>query len=99
MAGEPREIAIPRPAATILLVRDAPFEVLMVRRHAGQTFSSALVFPGGTVDESDWSDAWLDLATGGEALDPAERALRIAAFRETFARSLRRVAARSGSTI
>ena len=84
MAGEPREIAIPRPAATILLVRDAPFEVLMVRRHAGQTFSSALVFPGGTVDESDWSDAWLDLATGGEALDPAERALRIAAFRETF---------------
>lgn len=84
MAERSREIAIPRSAATILLVRDAPFEVLMVRRHAAQTFSSALVFPGGTVDESDRSDAWLELVTGGESLDVTERALRIAAFRETF---------------
>ncbi|MBJ7375300.1 NUDIX hydrolase [Sphingobium sp.] len=84
MADGPRDIAIARPAATILLVRDAPFEVLMVRRHPEQTFSSALVFPGGTVDESDRADDWLDLVTGGEALDSGERALRIAALRETF---------------
>lgn len=74
----------PRPAATILLVRDDPFEVLMVRRHKDQSFSSALVFPGGTVDQSDASEDWLPLlADAGDFSDRA-RALRIAAFRETF---------------
>src|SRR5215203_1183767 len=77
-------ILTPRPAATALLLRDDPFEVLMIRRHPEQYFASALVFPGGTVDESDRSDDWLPHVAGGAALSVEERALRIAAFRETF---------------
>lgn len=79
-----RQPVEPRPAATILLVRDDPLEVLMIRRHAQQYFSSALVFPGGMVDESDRAADWLGLVEDAEALDPESRALRIAGFRETF---------------
>lgn len=43
----------PRPAATVLLLRDDPFEVLMVRRRRGGSFSNALVFPGGKVENED----------------------------------------------
>jgi len=75
---------VPRPAATILLLRDDPLEVLMIRRHQKQFFGSALVFPGGVVQESDYSDDWLPLVEDSEGLDPEERALRIAGFRETF---------------
>lgn len=83
--GQEKRAAVAiRPAATILLVRDDPFEVLMVRRHEKQFFSSALVFPGGLVDDSDRSDAWLDLIEDADDLDPEARALRIAGFRETF---------------
>src|SRR3569832_1395153 len=42
-----------RPAATVLLLRDAPegFEVLMTRRSASASFApGAFVFPGGVVD-------------------------------------------------
>lgn len=48
--------ATPLPAATILLVRDAPdgLEVFMVKRHHQVDFvSGALVFPGGKVDKTD----------------------------------------------
>ncbi|MDO7836379.1 NUDIX hydrolase [Sphingobium sp. HBC34] len=76
--------AHPRPSATILLVREAPFEVLMVSRHSDQDFSSALVFPGGIVDASDSSDDWMPHIIGAERYSTTERALRIAAFRETF---------------
>ncbi|MET0361482.1 MAG: NUDIX hydrolase [Sphingobium sp.] len=75
---------VPRPAATILLVRDDPFEVLMVRRHKDQFFSSALVFPGGLVDAGDRSADWLALIDDADGLDEDARALRIAGFRETF---------------
>lgn len=81
---EPGSIAIPRAAATILVLRDDPFEVLMVRRHGNGPFASALVFPGGLVDPADYDDAWLPLLDGAEGLDAEERALAIAAFRETF---------------
>src|SRR5437764_15231063 len=45
----------PRPAATVLLVRDGdPWELLMVRRPGGADFApGAYVFPGGTVHEDD----------------------------------------------
>jgi 8-oxo-dGTP pyrophosphatase MutT (NUDIX family) len=76
--------ATPLPAATVLLVRDAPLEVLMVRRGAKATFSSALVFPGGVVDPHDASDEWLPHVTGAESLEVAERSFRIAACRELF---------------
>jgi 8-oxo-dGTP pyrophosphatase MutT (NUDIX family) len=73
-----------REAATVLLVRDAPFEVLMVERHAEAHYAAALVFPGGTVDADDASPDWLPHVTGAEGLSEGERALRIAAYRETF---------------
>jgi 8-oxo-dGTP pyrophosphatase MutT (NUDIX family) len=76
----------PRLSATVLLVRDDPFAVLMVRRGVRREdqFSSALVFPGGVVDPEDRAAAWLDHAEGAEGLSAEERALRIAAARETF---------------
>src|SRR5690554_2708732 len=80
-AASPAE---PRLAATLMLVRDDPFEVLMVRRHAKAVFGSALVFPGGTVDSDDYEDDWLELSDGAGGLDSVERALRIAGIRETF---------------
>jgi hypothetical protein len=77
-------VATPVPAASVLLVRDAPLEVLLVRRSAGAVFSSALVFPGGVVDSHDASEEWLPHVTGAELLETAERSFRIAACRELF---------------
>lgn len=74
----------PLHAATVLLLRDDPFEMLMVRRRQGGTFSNALVFPGGVRDASDLDAAWLPHLAGAEGLDSDARALRIAALRETF---------------
>ena len=76
--------AIPVPAATILLLRDDPFEVLMIRRHEKQFFSSALVFPGGLVHEDDKSEDWLSLMVAPEHISADERALYIAGFRELY---------------
>jgi 8-oxo-dGTP pyrophosphatase MutT (NUDIX family) len=76
-----------RDAATLLVVRDDPFEVLMLRRHAGATFPSAVVFPGGVVEPDDHAEHWRERTTGGDDLDPEERALRIAAVRETWEES------------
>ena len=76
--------ADPRPAATVLLLRDDPFEVLMVRRRRGGTFSDALVFPGGVIDPSDADDAWLPHIAGDSGLGPEARSARIGGVRETF---------------
>lgn len=84
MSEPRRELAVPRPAATMLLVRDDPFEVLMVRRNDRGQFASALVFPGGVVEEGDRDPAWLDHVDGAAGMDAEERALRIAGIRETF---------------
>lgn len=81
---ETASVAVTRLAATILVLRDDPFEVLMVRRHGSGQFASALVFPGGVVDPADRSDAWLPLIDDVGDFDANERVLRIAAFRETF---------------
>jgi 8-oxo-dGTP pyrophosphatase MutT (NUDIX family) len=72
--------AEPLPAATIILVREAPnLEVLMVRRHAGLAFgASAWVFPGGKVTAEDSEPGWSALLGAEPA--PAQ----IAAVRETF---------------
>jgi 8-oxo-dGTP pyrophosphatase MutT (NUDIX family) len=84
--------APPRPAATVLAVRDAAdgFEVLMVRRNLRSDFvGGAYVFPGGAVDPTDADlarvvgpddaalSAQLGLAGGG-------RAYFVAALRELF---------------
>ncbi|MDR3389648.1 MAG: NUDIX domain-containing protein [Rudaea sp.] len=81
---EQRAPGVPRPAATILVLRDDPFEVLMVRRHNNGQFASALVFPGGLVSPSDHDETWAPLLDGAQGLESEERALAIAAFRETF---------------
>jgi recombination protein RecT len=51
-----REPAVPRPAATVLLLRDGSqgLEVLMTRRSASASFApGAYVFPGGGIDPAD----------------------------------------------
>lgn len=77
------------PAATILLLRDAPaFEVLMIERHADISFAGgALVFPGGKIEASDQDPAWARHADGYAEVDAVERGPRIAAIREAFEES------------
>jgi len=83
-----KEITTPRPASTVLLVRDSAegMEVFMVVRHHQIDFASgALVFPGGSIDKEDFAIA-ADLARcgGDHGLDEKARAFRVAAVRETF---------------
>ena len=89
----------PRPASTILLLRDSAatvdgksrdeIEVFMMVRHYEIDFNSgALVFPGGSVDKGDQEIiARPELYSGGEGLDAAALSFRIAAIRETFEES------------
>jgi 8-oxo-dGTP pyrophosphatase MutT (NUDIX family) len=85
MTTPPTTAPVPsRLAATLILLRDDPLRVLMVRRHPQAFFPSALVFPGGAVDASDHENDWLEHLDGHEALEPRQRALRIAACRETW---------------
>ena len=74
------------PAATILLLRDAPaLEVLMIERHAAIGFAGgALAFPGGKIEPGDAAPAWADHCEGFHALPPEQRSPRIAAIREAF---------------
>ncbi len=78
----------PRPAATVLLLRDGAdgMEVFMQVRHDAIEFASgALVFPGGRVDPGDHQVAERpELCPGPEGLDAMAMALRVAALRETF---------------
>jgi 8-oxo-dGTP pyrophosphatase MutT (NUDIX family) len=80
--------ATARPAATIMLLRDGPagIEVFMVVRHHAIDFASgALVFPGGRVEETDHELAAneADCPNPG-GLDTEALAFRVAAIRETF---------------
>jgi 8-oxo-dGTP pyrophosphatase MutT (NUDIX family) len=77
-------VAQPRLAATVILVRDSPFEVLMVKRNERGPFASAFVFPGGVVDQEDYAAEWSPHVQTAADLNPDERALRICAFRETW---------------
>jgi 8-oxo-dGTP pyrophosphatase MutT (NUDIX family) len=67
-----------------LLLRDDPFEVLMVRRSSRGTFASSLVFPGGAIEADDASPEWEPLVEDFAAFDAEERARRIGAIRETW---------------
>lgn len=79
MAGEMLTDVTPLPAASAIILRDEPFEVLMLRRHEKSSFvPNAWVFPGGIAEESD-----TELARklgDGSLLD----AMRVTAIRETF---------------
>ncbi|HSP35313.1 MAG TPA: NUDIX hydrolase [Thermoanaerobaculia bacterium] len=49
------------PAASVILLRDAPLEVLMILRHAKSSFvPDAWVFPGGATDDGDRADSTLN---------------------------------------
>jgi 8-oxo-dGTP pyrophosphatase MutT (NUDIX family) len=104
------EIVNPRPASTILLLRDSAartadgksrdeIEVFMMVRHYEIDFNSgALVFPGGSVDKGDREIIERsELYSGGEGLDTAALSFRIAAIRETFEESGILLARLSGS--
>jgi 8-oxo-dGTP pyrophosphatase MutT (NUDIX family) len=86
------EVVVPRPASTILLLRDSTereIEVFMMVRHHEIDFNSgALVFPGGSVEKGD-QEIIADpaLYSGGEGLDAGALSFRIAAIRETFEES------------
>jgi 8-oxo-dGTP pyrophosphatase MutT (NUDIX family) len=55
MAGE--MLIVPLPAASVLVLRDAPFEVLMLQRSEKSSFvPGAWVFPGGVADAADEND-------------------------------------------
>jgi 8-oxo-dGTP pyrophosphatase MutT (NUDIX family) len=98
------EIVAPRPASTILLLRDSKaaqeIEVFMMVRHYEIDFNSgALVFPGGSVDKNDQEIlARAELYSGGEGLDASALSFRIAAIRETFEESGILLARPKGST-
>jgi 8-oxo-dGTP pyrophosphatase MutT (NUDIX family) len=91
------EVAVPRDAATVLLLRNAGsgFEVFMVKRSGlSDVLGEAHVFPGGKIDAADSAPAALARVHGLEALDvaalgedlPRARAagMFVAAARETF---------------
>jgi recombination protein RecT len=80
-----REPVTPRPAATVLLLRDTPHgpEVLMTRRALTASFApGAFVFPGGAIDAADHA------AHAHASRRPGQEDLRltqaIAAVRESF---------------
>jgi 8-oxo-dGTP pyrophosphatase MutT (NUDIX family) len=76
-AGDAAEVP-PVPAASVIVLRDSPLEVLMIRRHSKSSFvPDAWVFPGGVVEANDH-----DLGDGTEL-----GTMRIAAARELFEES------------
>jgi 8-oxo-dGTP pyrophosphatase MutT (NUDIX family) len=86
-------VAVPRDAATIVVVRAAETgpEVLLLRRPQSMQFAAGMhVFPGGTLQPGDWAptpwlgprpDSW---ATRWRTDDELAGALVVAAVRETF---------------
>ena len=96
-AEPPDPPAVPRDAATVMLVRDTPsgLEVFLQRRVLGMAFAGGMtVFPGGGVDQRDidatvaWHGPDPDWWAHGFGCSPAlARALVCAAVRETFEES------------
>jgi 8-oxo-dGTP pyrophosphatase MutT (NUDIX family) len=85
------ETLIPRPAATVLTLRDAPngYEILMLRRNVRSEFMGGIfVFPGGAVDTED-ADAPVyglndDVASQRLELEHGGLAFYVACLRELF---------------
>ena len=93
--SQPRETQPIRPAATVIIVRDAAegFEIFMLKRTSSASFAGGMyVFPGGRVDGDDHLHAYDTHRTGpSEQQAPQQRALGlewrgfwVAAIRETF---------------
>ena len=91
MSVASRSPVVPRPAATVVLLRDHPdggVEVYLLRRPGRSSFAPhAFVFPGGAVDAADGDDEVLGLAPGFDPetartrmqLDSGERGRRACA--------------------
>jgi recombination protein RecT len=80
-----REPVLPRPAATVLLLRDAQdgIEVLMTRRSPTASFApGAYVFPGGTIDAADAQVH--DIAAHRPGQEGQRLTQAVAAIRESF---------------
>lgn len=93
---QPPPVAEPRASATVILLRDGADgpETYLVRRHDTLRFAAgASVFPGGCVEPADEDPAWAAHGPGGHA----DRALRVAAIRETFEECGVLLARRAGS--
>jgi 8-oxo-dGTP pyrophosphatase MutT (NUDIX family) len=97
MTSDPMVPLTPRPAATVMLIRDAPdspggIAVFLMRRHSAMEFAAGvMVFPGGGVDDRDrnapiaWAgppSSWWAQRFGIET--GLAEALVCAAARETF---------------
>lgn len=89
------EIMSPRPAATVITLRDAPdgYEILMLRRNLNSDFvGGAYVFPGGSVDTTDAGASGERLALGRTDATASQRlglergglAYYVACLRELF---------------
>jgi 8-oxo-dGTP pyrophosphatase MutT (NUDIX family) len=87
-----KEPSAPRPATTVLLLRPSrtgdaasPFEVFMVvRHHQIDSFSGALVFPGGKLEEADGDQRLRGRCGGADGLSDDELKFRVAGVREAF---------------
>jgi len=92
MTQPKNEGAAPRPATTVLLLRPSqpgdagsPLEVFMVvRHHQIDSFSGALVFPGGKLEEADGAPSLRARCGGADKIDDAELKFRVAGVREAF---------------
>jgi len=78
MGDTPRVPVEPKPAASVIIVRDAPasapepIEVYMIRRHRTMKFLGGFyAFPGGKVDTADASPALVDACYGVNAGEAA----------------------------
>jgi len=83
---EVSEPAVPRPAATVVLLRDGPNgpeALLLLRQRRTGFVPGAYVFPGGRVDPADDDDRLAGLLSGLDSGEPA-RASWVAAARELF---------------
>ncbi len=100
-------VLVPRPAATVMVVRDGPasLEVLMLRRSLESEFvRGAYVFPGGALDPDDGDPEMLAHCAGRDdhgastalGLQEGGLAYWVAAFRECFEEAGVLVAAGAG---
>lgn len=82
----------PLPATTVLLLRpsrrddpNSPVEVFMVvRHHKIDSFSGALVFPGGKLETADADPRLRARCAGADSIPDGELAFRVAGIREAF---------------
>lgn len=82
-----QEPVTPRPAATVILVREAAgqLEIMMTRRSLQASFApGAYVFPGGQLDEADKNQATRLLGDNADEATHLTTAFALAAIRESF---------------